>query len=165
MKTRFSYLLTIGMGLVIIAGAATYAIANRKPASDSHSLVPIAACKTLTLSEAQAVLDASARLKTNSSATTKNNIQTTTCAYATATQTATVTVQSPLDVQGLTWIDNTFHDRMGNYLRVTGYGHHAYYDEATGQLNVHDNGSWYVISLSHDATLANLELVADKVFN
>lgn len=170
MKKRLSYLLTFGIAVLIIGGVFFFYTTTDNANSDQATFKPTIACDTLTLAEARSVMGSTTQKLASSPPTIKNNIETSTCTYQTDLVLARVTVRSPLNGQGLESIDDSFHGRMNNYTRVTGYGHHAYYDEANAQLNVHDDGNWYIITWRnrHEASqIRYFDLVplADKVFN
>ena len=170
MHKRLSYLLTFCITLAIIGGVWVFYTTTSNSSSDGATLKPIKACDTLTLAEARSFLGSTAEQQTSPSPTIKNNIETTTCTYQSQHQVAEVTVRSPLNGEGLRAIDDDFHGRMNNYKRVTDYGHHAYFDADNAQLNVHDDGNWYIIGWRYryqPSQIRYFELMplADKVFN
>ncbi len=170
MKKNLSYLLTAALGVLIIAGVIFFITTNNKTTADTLSFETVNACNKLTLDEARTMLGSSA-MKISKPATVRDDIQTSSCTYSTDLTIATVTVRSPLHSTGLKSIENSFHGRMHHYQMISGYGHHAYFDDGTGELNVHDDGSWYTISLratqqpGSNNPLLEDKAVADKVFN
>ena len=134
------------------------------------------ACKLFTEAEAKELLGPTATKKQENPTSTKH-IKETACSYGNNAEAvrdlrvATVTVRSALTEYGLETTDDVFDaaQRPPAAQTISGYGKDAYYNPATGQLQILTDSSWITVTNGpipiDRRTLEDTKKVADKLFN
>lgn len=136
---------------------------SRIPQPNPAPILPATiACKFLNMSVAQSVLGSDAVPDSSRSVngTQTADIAVSTCVFVNASEVATLVLHTALTSLGASENAVAFgSDRPSGVTGVSGYGQVAYWDPATGELNILDNNNWLALSRSHGSIAADSSAV------
>lgn len=156
------------IGLVLIAAAAVVFWAakdskshddqsvTKPPTTSTTSVAKSKACQIFTTADAKSLLGGNVKGGQSPAGATSPDLDISTCTYTQSSnsgvsvsdrKSASLLVRSPKTDKGLTSNNNEFGPLKPTTVQdVSGYGDHAYWDAAHGQLNILKNNNWYILS-------------------
>lgn len=174
-------LVWVSVGAVVVLGIALLLVANKDKknthtAAGATTFAAIDACERYTLEEAKDVLGDATTKGDQTTPTSSEDMNVSTCSYtsnapeAKDLRVSTVLIRSPLTEIGVSTNGEAFaSEKPEGTEDVSGYGEKAYWDPATGQMSVLQQDRWFIINTGAAApaqrTLDEAKAVADKVFN
>lgn len=142
----------------------------------SATVKTVDACGSFTLDDAQSVMGKEAKKGVAAAPIENNNVRLTTCSYvinpgtATGVISAALMVRSPINQEGIKSNEDAFTlGQPAGVQVVEGYGDKAFWDPATGSLNVLKDDQWYSIAYGGvsvaDNSIDKTKPLADKILN
>lgn len=155
-------LVLVSIGIMLVAafnkkdGSGTGRDGQNVVASTSIKYGAIDACSVLDVNIAEKILGVVPEKAEQPPSTKSGDVNVSSCSYATpaftieeveAMRVATVVVRAPLSSEGADANQAPFDSRPVGSVNVKDYGSSAYWDPSHGQLNVLEEGAWYLLSV------------------